>query len=416
MTDTLALRFAKDDLSALAPEWPDGVGLVLCMDKSGRHATQVIRDGQDDNLRQLLEDTFRRPLPEIAVYPSLEGCHDAKISFSDWQKFISFLKERIFDLLDEAIDYDMNYRFAVDQGLDPDMFTSAGRTPILAHFTLGAGPSVDKTVQKADPFGEKTHHAHPLGYTALTPEVCRQSAAVRGRMYLLDTGDMAISPIGDVTHSTLVAGGGIFARNDLQGLAISVRAGSDKIDTRFVVPSTLVPKAMVSDLRDGSIPVTLALLGDFLHVSLVQNLGVENMNAKFLRESSFPSSAENQIKKLVRTSQEGVSPGFATAAAKTTENEALAGASYKPSRPASPAKASKVQIATVGGARRKSLAAALMIAGALAFIPDLDGVGLQAEIAGVEVETALTDGMALETIMWSLAGTAGRVDPRKSFY
>ncbi|WP_212522746.1 hypothetical protein [Actibacterium sp. MT2.3-13A] len=120
----LAYFIDESDLAELLPDWPEDMKLVLCLDEHGGCDMLVHHRDEEDRVLARVAALLRRPAGGFSVVPERPGHPTLRILFSERQQLLTLVSgaER---LLETASDYAINYRFALEEGLDPQVMTDA---------------------------------------------------------------------------------------------------------------------------------------------------------------------------------------------------------------------------------------------------------------------------------------------------
>ncbi len=147
--ETLAYFLEEDSLRDLMATWPAGMQLMLVLDDDGRCDLMVHhRDEAGRVLDKLIAD-LGELASGLSVTPQVPGRPTRKVKFSDEQQLLALVAEAE-DLRETATDYAINYRFACDEGLDPEVLT--GRSAELDEkdeILLEAADEIDETFNVA---------------------------------------------------------------------------------------------------------------------------------------------------------------------------------------------------------------------------------------------------------------------------
>lgn len=118
-TDKLAYFLEADQLAGVFAEWPDDMNVVLCLEDSGDCEIVVYHRDEGHAVLRKVAAVFDRSVGDFMVVPEMRGYPTRKVYFSEEQKLLSLVADAI-DLPETAQDYAINYRYARDQGLNPD--------------------------------------------------------------------------------------------------------------------------------------------------------------------------------------------------------------------------------------------------------------------------------------------------------
>ncbi|MWD28451.1 hypothetical protein E0K89_013280 [Aquicoccus sp. SCR17] len=125
--DAFAYVLDEDLVRAVLPDWPEAMGLVLCLSADGRCETVVFHRDEGARALRKAAAVLGRPARSFPVAPAAEGWPTRRVRFSEEQEMLRLVAAAA-DLRELAQDYAINYRFARDEGLDPDD-VAQGRVP-----------------------------------------------------------------------------------------------------------------------------------------------------------------------------------------------------------------------------------------------------------------------------------------------
>ncbi|MAL99941.1 MAG: hypothetical protein CL583_15990 [Alteromonadaceae bacterium] len=117
--DKLAYLLDADQLAGLFIDWPEEMNVALCLDDRGGCEIMVYHRDEGRAVLRKVASVLGRPLGSFIVVPEQKGYPTRKVMFSEEQKLLSLVAEA-HELPETATDYAINYRYALDQGLDPD--------------------------------------------------------------------------------------------------------------------------------------------------------------------------------------------------------------------------------------------------------------------------------------------------------
>jgi len=129
--------------------WPQEMRLALCLYKSGRCEIMMFHCKEGQGIIRRMREILKLEEGSFGVVPETRGYPTKAIRFSDQQHFLKLMMEKE-DLCEIASDYAINYRFAEEEGLDPNYFTNRsykGKKPAsnpVAKANLCAKPFVSR--------------------------------------------------------------------------------------------------------------------------------------------------------------------------------------------------------------------------------------------------------------------------------
>ncbi|MEQ5870652.1 hypothetical protein J4E08_12155 [Sagittula sp. NFXS13] len=110
IAEQLAYFFDASALGCVFEEWPEDIGLVLCLDESGSCEMLLHHAEEGQGVLKKAGALLGRGAGEFAVVPAMDGYPTRRVMFSDEQKLLA-LVEGEADIAEMAADYLMNYRF-----------------------------------------------------------------------------------------------------------------------------------------------------------------------------------------------------------------------------------------------------------------------------------------------------------------
>ncbi|MGR3756479.1 MAG: hypothetical protein ACU0AT_04535 [Tranquillimonas sp.] len=122
--DCLAYFLERAEIAALLPDWPLGMNLVVCLDAEGECELVVYHADEGDRILDRVGEVLNRAPQTFAVSPRIEGWPTRRVLFSEERKLMDLVRgaER---LCETATDYEINFNFAREEGLDPAEVTRA---------------------------------------------------------------------------------------------------------------------------------------------------------------------------------------------------------------------------------------------------------------------------------------------------
>ena len=89
--DKLAYFFDHTDLSTVFKDWPEEIGLVLCVDEEGSCDLLLFHPEERQKIMYDISTVLNRPLGKFAVVPPIDGYPTRKVLFSDEQKLLKLV-------------------------------------------------------------------------------------------------------------------------------------------------------------------------------------------------------------------------------------------------------------------------------------------------------------------------------------
>ncbi|MBN9887143.1 hypothetical protein [Salipiger abyssi] len=110
IAEKLAYFFEAADLMSVFTDWPEEIGLVLCLDDAGTCEMLLHHREEGKAVFRKAGAVLDCPPGEFAVVPAVEGYPTRRVMFSDEQKLLALVEDET-DLAEMAADYLINYQF-----------------------------------------------------------------------------------------------------------------------------------------------------------------------------------------------------------------------------------------------------------------------------------------------------------------
>ena len=123
--DAFAYLMDADLVRSALPDWPAELGLVLCLVADGTCRTAVFHREESSRALRKAAGLLGRAERSFAVAPAVEGWPSRRVRFSEEQELLNIVAGEP-GLVEVATDYAINYRFAREEGLNPETMV-AGR-------------------------------------------------------------------------------------------------------------------------------------------------------------------------------------------------------------------------------------------------------------------------------------------------
>lgn len=169
MTDTvstLVVLIDADDVKHVFAGWPDHICLAACLDRDGDCSMIVFRRDERSTIPSRLLHLLRIDLDEVCFVPQVPGFPTRHFRYSDERRLMALVASDPA-ILDEAIDYAVNYTYALEEGLDPDVVLGLKPAPQDKVVMPTLRASASRSAEKAAPTSE---------ISPLLPDFLRRSA------------------------------------------------------------------------------------------------------------------------------------------------------------------------------------------------------------------------------------------------
>ncbi len=117
----LAVFLEATDVRRVIAAWPDEMRLVVCLSHDGVCRLIVFHDDETAIMPHRLCVMFGTVPSAVKIVPEVQGYPTFNFRYTDEISVLSIL-ETSEDLLDEAVDYEANFNFAKEEGLNPSKF------------------------------------------------------------------------------------------------------------------------------------------------------------------------------------------------------------------------------------------------------------------------------------------------------
>lgn len=167
---TLVVLIDADDFKHVFSTWPDHICLATCLTNEGNCSMVLFRRDEYPVIHRRLMQMLNLVSSDVCFVPKVQGYPTKHFLYSDERRLMALVSSDP-DILDEAIDYAVNYTYALEEGLDPEVVLGlkptvesppVARTPVR-HRKLVQQPAAPEPVA-------------PRGPSPLLPEFLRRSA------------------------------------------------------------------------------------------------------------------------------------------------------------------------------------------------------------------------------------------------
>ncbi|MFU8863070.1 MAG: hypothetical protein ACNA7O_04090 [Rhodobacterales bacterium] len=198
---TFVYLLEEDMVADMLPGWPAQMQVAVCLTPGGACDLAVHHQGETARVLTRILALHGLSRFDLCVAPHVEGYPTRKVLFSEEQQLLSLVADSPH-LAELASDYAINYRFAQDEGLDPEAATgnTIGRQTAGADKPATVWPDAHET--KTDAMSARsqayvTHLSLPSGYAAPTMSNRPECVFVEARLQREgDTVRLIIAPDG----------------------------------------------------------------------------------------------------------------------------------------------------------------------------------------------------------------------------
>lgn len=285
MPQAFAFSFDHDDLRLMSRNWPEKICVALLVDASERAGALLYHEDETEGLPERIVEALNTPASGISTYPAMDGFDRTTLRFNERSTLLSSVWEELGeDLFEGAQSYLLDYRYAAQEGLDPDFYMYEHRQPIgslqdaaAAHETPvtidGPGApgcrritSLNIAQDDADDDTDDDGKA-PQGYIRMSPGECRSSRVARGHAVMAAGGGVTITPGHHVKSILDFAPERVFVKDDLSGLAIDMAGVGDGIEHGLHLSVDSIPEPLLKPVRNAPAAVRMARVGRYMHIS-----------------------------------------------------------------------------------------------------------------------------------------------------
>jgi len=277
------------------PEWPVEISLAICLLPKGDFHFVILHEKEVGSFPNRLAAQLGFGRCDILVSPVVDGYVTRTMLFSEMQLIWSLVSEAN-GALEEAIDYEANYRFALEEGLDPFKFLGVPGLPDDKGTHTQAGsyrPTPKSLGDDTKSWQEIAVIPHRRGRTdkakfdkALLPGFLDKEKSKPGPGYFKATeikatppregefsmlaksdGCLLIRKCGEITSQMKVeTADKVFVESNLGGLAIRCDHAGAGVPDQIELEPDMVPEAVRQIIGAGQSVVQVFRAGWFINV------------------------------------------------------------------------------------------------------------------------------------------------------
>ncbi len=117
-TSSLAVLFDSEALLTVHPHWPANICLAICLSDDGQISLLSFRAEEIREMPDRILEATGLNANELCVVPKVAGFPTRILRYSEQQNLLEIVKDNP-SVLEEALDYAVNFQFAMEEGLDP---------------------------------------------------------------------------------------------------------------------------------------------------------------------------------------------------------------------------------------------------------------------------------------------------------
>ena len=164
----LVVLIDAEDVRHAFASWPEEICLAVCLMRDGDCNMVVFRRDERPYIAERIMDVLRLEARDVCFVPQVPGFETRSFRYSDERRLMALVASDL-TVLDEAIDYAVNYTYALEEGLDPAIVL--GLMPSVQAVPVSTPKSVQHT--KPAPVVDRKASGE---LSPLLPEFLRKSA------------------------------------------------------------------------------------------------------------------------------------------------------------------------------------------------------------------------------------------------
>jgi len=168
----LVVLIDGEDVKHVFSAWPSDICLAACLMRDGDCSMIVFRRDERPRVPARLVQTLGVPAEAVCFVPKVIGYETKQFLYSDERRLMELVASYPA-ILEEAIDYAVNYTYALEEGLDPEVLLSIKQKDYRAS-PIQAPTVVPAPAFRRHPFQDKPKRANELN--PLLPDFLRKSA------------------------------------------------------------------------------------------------------------------------------------------------------------------------------------------------------------------------------------------------
>lgn len=129
--NTLVVLIDADDVKHAFPTWPDHICLAACLRRDGVCSMVVFHRDERHAIPVRLVRSLQLDVQDVCFVPQVHGYPTKNFLYSDERRLMALVASDPANL-EAAIDYAVNYTYALEEGLDPSVLLGleTSETPI----------------------------------------------------------------------------------------------------------------------------------------------------------------------------------------------------------------------------------------------------------------------------------------------
>ncbi|MGR3633061.1 MAG: hypothetical protein ACU0A8_13250 [Limimaricola soesokkakensis] len=180
--ETLAYFLEEDSLRGVMRDWPEGMQLMVRLDGAGRCELMVHHRDEAGRVLEVLRESLGEAAETLAVVPPVEGFATRRVRFSEEQQLLA-LAASTDGLSESAQDYAINYRFAREEGLDPEAVIGRDARRFAEEIESDLPQVSERRSARRAPQPEPEPRLFPEGFEAADDPARRECALVSAHLH-----------------------------------------------------------------------------------------------------------------------------------------------------------------------------------------------------------------------------------------
>lgn len=123
----MAVLMGSVEVRQVFRDWPEDMSLAVCLMQSGECQLVVFRQEEAEVFPLRLQRHLNLKAQEICFFPPAEGYASQAMLYSDERRLMALVAEAPA-IVEEALDYSVNFSYALEEGLDPAHFLGFEKT------------------------------------------------------------------------------------------------------------------------------------------------------------------------------------------------------------------------------------------------------------------------------------------------
>ncbi|WP_255104360.1 hypothetical protein [Shimia sp. CNT1-13L.2] len=293
----LAVLAEAREMSSVFDAWPSDMSLAICLFADGDCRLIVFREEEQRSVLARLSRHFEIEPSDMCVVPKADGYPTRVLHYSDQQRLMALVAEQQ-DIVDEAADYSVNFTFALEEGLNPEVLLGAVETGAVEdpgeedhedagledeQIVLSFKSSLASKIKEAPEEGAKLatlpsflRRPKPSlpgpGFRSLIEIEAEDAAFETFQLYKSQGGWIEVSkPGADGSELRVVSPEKIYLRDDGKVVALAREKNTLRFQvppTRFLIDAGILPERLRKLFEQGVGAVQVRKTADFVYLRI----------------------------------------------------------------------------------------------------------------------------------------------------